>query len=81
MKLIFNLTYLLLLIALFYAVKNSIDPVTWNNLTAFLFDDYVTLWERHIAPHLPSLDSPIVLVLFGIVVLGVVRGAMVSKRG
>ncbi len=79
MRLIFNTTYIVLLITLFYAVKGMIDPQTWSNTLTFIAGDYPMLWDKYFASYL-SLSSPITLVIFAIFILGIVRAVMEKKR-
>jgi len=78
-KLLFTLIYVCLLVALFYAVKATIDPQTWNNFWAYLAGDYPLVWKRHIEPNLPPLDHPVVMIILAIFVLQLVGGLMSKK--
>ncbi len=81
MKLLLKLIYIALLVALFYAVKASIAPITWAKFWIFMAGDYPALWHYYIEPNLPPINHPIVLIFFALIALGVVSRVIGQKNG
>lgn len=79
MKIIFNIIYIVLFITLFYAVKAGFDPKTWSKFWTFMAGDYPMLWDKYFALYM-SLNSPIILVMLALAVLGIVRVFTVKKH-
>ena len=65
-KLIVSVIFVALFVALFFAVKESFAPETWNNFVMFMFGDYAELYNVHIADNLPSITHPVVLIVLAI---------------
>lgn len=68
------------LIALYYGTVGALGDALISNIGTFLFADYVTFWNTHLAHRMPSLTHPVLMVIGATLLLVMLPGILNLAR-
>ncbi|MCB1418274.1 MAG: hypothetical protein KDJ74_04440 [Notoacmeibacter sp.] len=80
MRILFEIGYMVFLMAIYYAVTHWLGAEFMANFTAFMFDDYIRIWTVHLQPMMPGFGHPAVIVILIALIVMMIPGLLRISR-